>query len=121
MNSSKFEEVLTFEGQENVTDALTGGKGVIMLAMHVGSCEISSLSCALLGNPYKVVVKPQSKYLELDDLLNTYRSCGGSVVISRGLGTRDIIKSFPNLSSMYNNTQRFPSFYKFYFFSQYFT
>ncbi len=93
MNKSTFEKLVSIEGKENIADALKKGKGCILLAMHFGSWEIASLSCAMLDYPYKVMVKPQNKFSRLDELLNSYRSCGGSVVLSRGMGTRDLIKS----------------------------
>ncbi|OGX23842.1 MAG: hypothetical protein A2Y03_02160 [Omnitrophica WOR_2 bacterium GWF2_38_59] len=93
MNSKRFEKYVSVEGKENIENSLKEGKGLILLAMHFGSWEMASLSCAMLQFPYKVMVKPQPKYSKLDDLLNTYRSCGGSVVLSRGAGTRDFVKS----------------------------
>ena len=64
--------------------------------MHFGSWELASLSCAMLHLPYKVMVKPQTRYSRLDELLNWYRSCGGYVVLSRGMGTRDFVRSLKN-------------------------
>jgi KDO2-lipid IV(A) lauroyltransferase len=96
LDRSKFEDLVKIDGRENVTEALKQGKGVILLAMHFGSWELASLTCAMLDYPYKVIVKPQSKYSQLDELLNSYRSCRGSVVLSRGMGTRDLIKSLQN-------------------------
>ncbi len=96
LTPQKFDQVLTVKGKENVIKGLEGGKGVIMLAMHFGSWELASFSCMMIGFPYKVFVKPQKKYSRLDDLLNSYRSCGGSVVLSRGSGTRDVIRSLKN-------------------------
>lgn len=96
MTADKFDQFVYIEGKENVQKALEKGKGLILLAMHFGSWELASLSCAMLGFPYKVFVKPQSKYSKLDDLLNSYRSCNGSIVLSKGLGTRDLIKSLQN-------------------------
>ena len=96
MNFQKFDKYVKVEGKENIEDALKQGKGLILLAMHFGSWELASLSCAMLNFPYKVMVKSQMKYSKLDDLLNTYRSCGGSVVLSRGIGTRDLVKGLKN-------------------------
>lgn len=96
LNPSTFDSLVTIDGKENIDTALQKGKGCILLAMHFGSWEIASLSCAMLGHPYKVMVKPQNKYSRLDELLNLHRSCGGSVVLSRGAGTRDLIKSLQN-------------------------
>ena len=93
INSKNFEKFLKVEGKEHVGEALKGGRGVILLAMHFGSWEMASLACFMLGTPYNVIVKPQSKFSKLSQLLNSYRESAGSGVISRGSGTRDIIKS----------------------------
>ena len=79
-----FQRLITVEGIENLSQARQQGKGAIMLAMHFGSWELASLSCAMLNLPYKVMVKPQTRYSRPDELLNWYRSCGGYVVLSRG-------------------------------------
>ncbi|MCD4780500.1 MAG: mitochondrial fission ELM1 family protein [Candidatus Omnitrophica bacterium] len=86
-------KLVKVEGVEHVAAAIQEGKGLILLAMHNGSWEMANLACATLGHPYKVIVKPQTRYSRLDDLLNKYRSCGGSIVINRGMGTRDFIRS----------------------------
>jgi len=96
LNSSNFEETTSIEGKEHVDEAIKAGKGVILLAMHFGSWEIASLSAAMLGHPYKYFVKAQEKYSKLNELLNKYRSCGGTIVLSRGMGTREFVKSLKN-------------------------
>lgn len=96
MTPEKFKEYVKVEGQEHVSAALRQGKGVILLAMHFGSWEMANLLSTTLGHPYKVIVKPQKRFSRLDDLLNSYRACGGSVVLERGMGTREFIKSLQN-------------------------
>jgi KDO2-lipid IV(A) lauroyltransferase len=96
LTPAKFDRVVTVEGKDHVSKALQQGKGAIILAMHFGSWELASLSCAMLGYPYKMFVKSQEKHSKLDDLLNSYRECGGSVIISRGSGTRDFVRSLKN-------------------------
>lgn len=96
LTPEKFSKIVTVEGKDHVTQARKLGKGVIILPMHFGSWELASLSCAMLGYPYKMFAKPQKKYSRLDDLLNSYRACGGSVVLSRGSGTRDFIRGLKN-------------------------
>ena len=91
----KFDRFVTVEGKEHVTDALKLGKGVIMVAMHFGSWELASLSCVHLY-PYKVLVKTQKRYSRLDDLLNSYRAGGESAVLTRGEGTRDVMRCLNN-------------------------
>ena len=95
-NLDKLNKLMVLEGQEYIDASLKEGRGCILLAMHFGSWELASLSLAFLGYPYKVIVKPQNKYSKLDELLNSYRSCGGSVVLSREMGMRDFLKSLKN-------------------------
>ncbi len=92
----KVREHVRIEGEEHLQAALDERKGVIMLAMHFGSWELASFSCSTLGAVYKVMVKPQTRYSRLDELLNSYREAGGSVVLERGMGTREVIKSLKN-------------------------
>lgn len=96
MTKEKFSEYVQMEGREYVDEALKQGKGVILLAMHSGSWELANMASAMLGRPYKLMVNPQSKFARLDALLNSYRACGGAVVLERGIGTRDIIRSLQN-------------------------
>ncbi len=96
LNVEKFYEQVTVEGKENIEEALKKGKGCIILAMHFGSWEMASVSCAMMGFPYKVFAREQSRHLKLDALLNSYRSCGGTVVLTRGSGTKDFIKAVQN-------------------------
>ena len=96
MDNVKFGQYVKVEGREHIDEALKQKKGLILLAMHYGSWELASLATAMMGYPYKVVVKPQKRYSKLNELLNTYRECHGRVVIERGLGTREFIKSLKN-------------------------
>ncbi len=93
MTPKSFKEHVAVEGREHVEDALKEGKGVILLAMHSGSWELANLASSTLGGVYKVMVNPQPRFSRLDALLNFYRSCGGSIVLERGTGTRELVKS----------------------------
>jgi len=92
----EFSRFIQIEGQDHVHTALQRGKGLILLAMHFGSWELANLASTMMGYPYKVIVKPQKRYSRLDELLNQYRECGGSVTIQKGIGTRDLIRSLNN-------------------------
>jgi len=96
MTPERFDKYIKIEGKEHVTEALGGGKGVVLHAMHYGSWEMASLASGMMGAPYKVVVKPQKRFSKLDDLLNEYRSSNGSVVVERGFGTRKFIEGLRN-------------------------
>ncbi len=93
MNKRSFERIVKVEGKENIDRALEKGNGCILVAMHYGSWEMASISCALMGLPYKMFVRPQDDNDRLGELLNKYRSCSGQVVLTRGAGTRDFIKA----------------------------
>ncbi len=96
LTPERFKRLVKIEGEEHIVGSLKKGKGLILLAMHSGSWEMANLTCAMLGYPYKVIVNPQKKYSRLADLINSYRSCGGSVILTKGMGTRDFIKSLEN-------------------------
>lgn len=96
MTQDLFSKYVVIEGEEHFREAVKQGKGVILLAMHFGSWELGSLSAAMMGQPYKMLVKPQKRFSRLDELLNSFRQCNGSVVIQRGTGTREFIKSLQN-------------------------
>ncbi len=92
----EFRRHIRIEGQEHVHAAMKRNKGLILLAMHFGSWELANLASTMMGYPYKVIVKPQQRYSRLDELLNEYRECGGSVPIQKGIGTRDLVRSLKN-------------------------
>ncbi len=88
--------LIRFEGEEHLRNSIANGRGTILLAMHFGNWEMANISASLLNHPYKVMVKAQEKYSFLQKLLNSYRSFGGLGVLSRGMGTRDLIKALRN-------------------------
>jgi len=96
MNTDVFQRYVRLDGQQHVERAMKKGKGIILLAMHYGSWELANLASAMMGYPYKVIVNPQKRYNRLDLLLNSYRECGGTVTLQKGLGTRDFIRSLKN-------------------------
>lgn len=93
MKRELYEKYVSIEGRENIDHALKKGKGCILLAMHFGSWEMANVFCPMYGYPYNVLVRSQPNYKKLNDLLHKYRLCNGSVVINRGTGTRDLVKS----------------------------
>ncbi len=96
LDTAKFREFVQVEGREHIDQAIKGGKGVIVFALHSGSWEMANIIGATAGYPYKVLVKAQTKNLRLAKLLDTFRRSGGSSVIERGMGTRTVLKSLKN-------------------------
>lgn len=96
MKRKLYEKYVSIEGREHIDQSLRKGKGCILLAMHFGSWEMANVFCPIYGYPYNVLVRNQPHYKKLNELLNSYRSCSGSAVISRGTGVRDLVKSLLN-------------------------
>ncbi len=94
INSQYFEKYIEIEGREHIEEALSKGKGLIFLAVHFGSWELSNIICTKLGLTYRVVAREQKRFSKLNELLNSYRQSQGTVVVTRGITTREIIKSF---------------------------
>jgi len=96
IDSKYIERFVKIEGKEFVDKAIERQKGLILLALHFGSWELSNAVCADFNYPYGLIVKEQPKFKKLNDLLNSYRQINKCRIISRGNQTRDIIKSLKN-------------------------
>lgn len=83
------------ENLKYLDDALKRGKGVILLAYHLGNWELANVTCGLQGYTYKVIVNEQ-RYPMLNELLNRYRESKGCRSIARGVALREIIKALKN-------------------------
>lgn len=88
-----FENTVILQGWQNVTQALSAGKGCILLGVHSGSWELASLVGSMCDYPYNIVANEQIKAPQLNDLLNDYRRLAGAKVISSGSATREIIRA----------------------------
>ncbi len=96
VTTSYFEKYIEFEGRRHIEDAVKKAKGLIFLAVHFGSWELSNIICVKLGLTYKVIAREQKRYSKLNELLNSYRQALGTVVVTRGITTREIVKSLHN-------------------------
>ncbi len=91
LSPDNFQDVVNIEGKEYIDQARKRGKGVILVGMHAGSWEMANVVCAMLDFPYTLFANVQRKYSKLDKLLNSYRTCGGTVVLNHGSAVRDIV------------------------------
>ncbi len=82
---------ITVEGRENIEAAFKKGKGVIFLAVHAGSWELSNVICSNLGFAFNFVVREQ-RHPRLNELLNHYRSLKGCKILHRQNQTRELIE-----------------------------
>jgi len=92
LNQEYINKYINFEGLGYIQDGFQKGKGVIFLAVHEGSWELSNVICANLGFPFVLFVREQ-RYPRLNRLLNTYRLQKGCRIIPRENGVRQLIQA----------------------------
>lgn len=83
---------VTMSGKENVTEAFKHGKGVILMAFHAGSWELSNTICADFVRPFSIIFREQ-RLPRLNRLLNSYRLRNGCNLIQRNNQTRGIVEA----------------------------
>ena len=86
---------IRIENLKCLDEALARGKGVILLAYHLGNWELANITCGLQGYTYRVIVNEQ-KYPILNNLLNRYRESKGCKTIPRGASLREVLKALKN-------------------------
>ena len=79
------------QGREFIDQAFRKGNGVILLGVHAGSWEFSNCFTANLGFTLNLLVRDQKMPL-LNNLLNSYRTSKGCVLIQRQNQTRALIE-----------------------------
>ncbi len=86
---------ITISGLDNILNAFKKKRGVILVAVHAGSWELSNIITANLGFPFSMFIREQG--LErLNNLLNDYRKRKGCRVISRKRGIKEVIAALNN-------------------------
>ena len=91
LTTHDIERLMKFVGLERLDEALSGGKGAILLSAHLGNWEFSLVAMAAKGYPANVIAKAQP-HTRLNRLLNSYRESKGGKVITRGMGIRELIR-----------------------------
>jgi KDO2-lipid IV(A) lauroyltransferase len=95
INKDFMNKYVSFEGREFIKESFKKQKGVIFLAVHAGSWELSNIICANLGFPFSVIVRDQ-KLPRLNKLLNSYRQAKGCKIIGRENQIHQIIRALKN-------------------------
>ncbi|MCM8757532.1 MAG: mitochondrial fission ELM1 family protein [Candidatus Omnitrophica bacterium] len=72
------------QGIENLEEALSQNKGVILLGIHMGNWEICFAVAGSLGFPFYILAEEQTKFFLLDKFLNRIRESKGIKVICAG-------------------------------------
>jgi len=95
LDKQYLDRYITVEGVENVTASLKRGKGVILLAVHAGSWELTNAICSTWGVPFNFFVREQ-KFPRLNGLLNLYRARKGCNLITRQNQLRALVGALKN-------------------------
>ncbi|MCX5706302.1 MAG: ELM1/GtrOC1 family putative glycosyltransferase [Candidatus Omnitrophica bacterium] len=93
IDQAYMKKYVSIEGLDNIFSGLKKGKAVILLTVHAGSWELSSIVCSNLGFPFAVFVRGEQRYPRLNKLLNFYRTAKGCRIINREAGARDLIEA----------------------------
>jgi len=96
INTEYLKKYISIDGEQYLKDVLKTGRGLIFLAVHFGSWEVSNVLGAMFGYKYKVIAKEQKRFEKLSKLLTSYRQITGAYVVHKGRGTRDIFESLRN-------------------------
>ncbi|MDD4894008.1 MAG: ELM1/GtrOC1 family putative glycosyltransferase [Candidatus Omnitrophica bacterium] len=86
---------IVVRNKERIFEGFKRGKGVILLAVHAGSWELSNVVCANMGFAFNLFVRDQ-KYPRLEKLLNSYRSQRGCKLMERQSGMRQMLRALKN-------------------------
>lgn len=76
-------ENIKIENIHYIDEALSKGKGAIIVSAHLGNWELGGVVVALLGYPFWAVALPH-KYKKIDDFFNHQRGIKGMKVIPLG-------------------------------------
>jgi KDO2-lipid IV(A) lauroyltransferase len=92
LDPDRFSELILIEGEENLSNAMKEGRGVIYIGGHIGNWELMAAVVAIRGYPLKVIAAPIYDP-RLDQLMSRYRSRFGIETIQRGStrSTRQIL------------------------------
>jgi len=91
IDSNYIKRFVTIQGREHIDRAFERGKGVIFLAVHAGSWELSNIISANLGFLFSMFVREQ-KLPHLEKLLNYYRRNKGCRIIEKEDEIRQLIQ-----------------------------
>jgi KDO2-lipid IV(A) lauroyltransferase len=91
LNKERLLKLVKIEGKENLENAISKGKGVIVIVSHFGNWELVGAVYPLFG-PSSAVAFPQSNKW-VDKLINKYRRATGLKILYTGNAIKDLIRS----------------------------
>lgn len=91
LGAGNLARLVTFEGKDNIDNALRLGKGVILITAHFGNWELMAASLALSGYKVNFIVRPvRSQRLEV--LVRRGRESMGIKCIYRGASIKSALR-----------------------------
>lgn len=88
MDGEYIKKIVKIEGRENIDMALANGKGVIMMAGHIGNWELGGSVVAVMGYPISAVVLPH-RNKKIDAFFRNQRLIGRFTSIDIGAAVKE--------------------------------
>ena len=87
-------EMVTIIGEENLSEALKKGHGVIIMTAHLADWEIGAAAICHRGYPLNVIYTPQRNTAGIEDYFREQREkvCGMGLIPSEGAGMKEAFK-----------------------------
>ncbi len=85
-------EQVVLQGYEHLTSALARGKGVVILAAHIGNWEMGAAVMNRLGHPLTAIALPHKDH-KVNELFNRQRTNHGVTVIPSNVAVRGCISA----------------------------
>ncbi len=95
LNSQNIEEKVKIKGRENLEQAFSRKRGVILLTAHFGNWELLAGALSLKGYPLNALAQRQSNSV-IEDLFSELRRSIGTRILSRWDNLRIILKLLKN-------------------------
>ena len=95
LNLRNIDRYMTFQGEENLKQAMKKGKGILCLTAHLGNWEFMSAGGALYYGD-SIVVARHSEFAPLDRIINELRGHFGTEIVEAQGAMRQLLSALKN-------------------------
>lgn len=95
LDKNFIDKFIAVEGKNYLDEALTKGKGVILVSAHLGNWELGGAVISLLGYRFNVIVLSHANK-RVDNLFVQQRTTKGVNVVPLGFGIRNCFRALSN-------------------------
>jgi KDO2-lipid IV(A) lauroyltransferase len=92
LNAENISSIVIYEGLENYLNAVTEGRGVILLTGHIGAWELSVYAHSIYGHPMSFLARRIDNPL-VERLAESYRAKFGNRSIDKRGSVREVLKT----------------------------